>query len=186
MSNDYDTKDTIRGLRAALRQMAAMRDHIAAERDEARRDRDSAQAEVERLTHIERHRSFWAEVSTDPRSGWCGEHPRRVEAGTAGMVGLDTKDGDDLCLACELLAAWAERDAAAAHARHMQQALDNTFKDRDAAHGDADRLRRTLAVVLARFTEPGHIGAAGDCLRTGWVQAELVNEWRELVEVSRG
>lgn len=79
----------------------------------------------------------------------------------------------------------AERDAAAVHARSLGEALDNTLKDRDAAQADADRLRRTLAVVLASFTEPGHLGASGDCLRTGWVQAELVNEWRELVEVTR-
>lgn len=141
--SDCDANDTIRGLRAALRQMAAMRDHIAAERDEARAERDSMQADLARVGE------------------WYSEAMKEIGKLTA------------------------ERDAAAAHARHMQQALDNTFKDRDAAQGDADRLRRTLAVVLARFTEPGHLGAAGDCLRTGWVQAELVNEWRELVEATR-
>ena len=34
--------------------------------------------------------------------GWCGEHPMRVERDTAGMLGYDTSDGADLCLACEV------------------------------------------------------------------------------------
>lgn len=65
-------------------------------------------------------------------------------------------------------------------------ARDEAREERDAAQANADRLRRTLAVVLGGFTEPSHLGVSGDCLRTGWVQAELVNEWRELVEVARG
>lgn len=73
-------------------------------------------AEVERLRNAERRYNFWASVATDPESGWCGEHPRRVEAGTAGMVGRDTADGDDLCLACEVERLQGERDAARARA----------------------------------------------------------------------
>ena len=57
--------------------------------------------------------------------------------------------------------------------------------ERDDAQARADRLRRTLAVVLACFTARAHLGEAGDCLRTGWVQARTVDTWRKLVEVTR-
>lgn len=49
-----------------------------------------------------RRLAFWSEVDQDPLGGWCGRHPRRVEAATVGMIGGDTADGADLCLACEV------------------------------------------------------------------------------------
>jgi len=61
-----------------------------------------ALAEHERAEKLAARLAFYDGIDDRPDSGWCGEHPRRVEAQTAGMVGYDTTDGDDLCLACEV------------------------------------------------------------------------------------
>ncbi len=78
-------------------------------------------AEVRRLAS---RLAFLDGISDDEDSGWCDCHPRRVEASTAGMIGRDTTDGADICLACEV-------ERLEAEVRRLRAACGRTITDKE-------------------------------------------------------
>ena len=87
-------EDLVRDLGCARAALEA----VARERDDALVETGCLRARVAELEAA-------IECDNEPgpeEGGWCGEHPMRVERDTAGMLGYDTSDGADLCLACEV------------------------------------------------------------------------------------
>ena len=127
---------------------------------------DEAQAENDRLRG---RLSFLDTVADDPDAGWCDRHPRRVEAATAGMIGRDTTDGDDLCLACEVERLEDEvrrlrADAKEAGAKALEEAAADcdrfafphlrTPANRQTAAADADYWLRARAAAVREGGQP--------------------------------
>ncbi len=113
-------------------------------------------AEVRRLAS---RLAFLDGISDDEASGWCDCHPRRVEASTAGMIGRDTTDGADICLACEVERLEAEvrrlralLDEAEESKDYLSEAAVALLAERDEARAEVRRLRAACGSPIPRDT----------------------------------